>query len=227
MSSKVYWMRRFRRHFLLGSLSVVLSVGIYSLLTSSDALFKMSMASAYAGLAFLSACLVVGPRNVLRDRPNPVSTDLRRDIGIWAGLLGLFHTIVGLQVHMGGKFWLYFVFPSQENRLFPLRYDPFGFANYTGLGATLVLAMLMALSNDLSLRRLGTKRWKSLQRWNYPCAILVVLHGIAYQFIEKRSLWFVVLFGSIALVAGLVQVAGFRATRLQKPRQSRSSSLAG
>jgi len=152
---------------------------------------------------------------------------LRRDIGIWAGLLGLFHTIVGLQVHMGGKFWLYFVFPSQENRLFPLRYDPFGFANYTGLGATLVLAMLMALSNDLSLRRLGTQRWKSLQRWNYPCAILVVLHGIAYQFIEKRSLWFVVLFGSIALVAGLVQVAGFRATRLQKPRQSRSSSLAG
>ena len=218
--SKVYWMRRFRRHFLLGSLSAALSVGIYSLLTSPDALFKMSMASAYAGLAFLSGSVILGPWNVLRNRPNPVSTDLRRDLGIWAGLLGLFHTIVGLQVHMGGRFWLYFVYPSEENRLFPIRYDPFGFANYTGLGATLILTMLLALSNDISLRRFGTTRWKSLQRWNYAGCILVVLHGIAYQFIEERSLWFIVFFGGMVLLAGALQYAGFQAKRLQNQHKS-------
>jgi sulfoxide reductase heme-binding subunit YedZ len=156
-----------------------------------------------------------------------VSTDLRRDIGIWAALLGLFHTIVGLQVHMKGRFWLYFVFSPNEDRFLPVRYDLFGFANYTGLAATLVLIMLLALSNDLSLRRLGARRWKSLQRWNYPCCIFVVLHGVAYQFIENRSLWFIGLFGSIVLVAGALQLAGFRKKRLLKTREPRGASLAG
>lgn len=73
-------------------------------------LATLSTASAYAGLALLIVSLSLGPLNILRNRPNPVSTDLRRDVGIWAGLLGLIHTVVGLQVHMGGNFWLYFFF---------------------------------------------------------------------------------------------------------------------
>ncbi|HEV8725035.1 MAG TPA: ferric reductase-like transmembrane domain-containing protein [Candidatus Binatia bacterium] len=200
---------------------------VHSLLSSTDPFFKWSLASAYSALAFLSAALFIGPSNILRNRPNPVSTDLRRDIGIWAALLGLFHTIVGLQVHMKGRFWLYFVFSPNEDRFLPVRYDLFGFANYTGLAATLVLIMLLALSNDLSLRRLGARRWKSLQRWNYPCCIFVVLHGVAYQFIENRSLWFIGLFGSIVLVAGALQLAGFRKKRLLKTREPRGASLAG
>src|SRR5262249_8608454 len=156
-------MQRIRQHCTLALVNAALGAGIFFLLSSPDTLFKLSMASAYAGLAVLSASLVIGPLNISRGRPNPVSTNLRRDIGIWAGLMGLFHVIVGLQVHWKGRFWIYFVYPSEENRFFPIRYDPFGFANYTGLGATLILAMLLALSNDMSLRRLGTKRWKSLQ----------------------------------------------------------------
>jgi len=87
------------------------------------------------------------------------------------------------------------------------------------LGATLILAMLLALSNDMSLRRLGTKRWKSLQRWNYLCCILVVLHGIAYQFIENRSLWFVVFFAGMVLLAGVLQFVGVQAKRRQNQRK--------
>ena len=52
------------------------------------------MATAYAGLAFLAISLWLGPWNVLRRRPNPVSFDLRRDVGIWAVVLAIVHTVV-------------------------------------------------------------------------------------------------------------------------------------
>jgi len=211
----MYRMRRIRRHLLLALMSGTLGTVIFLTLSSPDVFFRMSMASAYTSLSFLGASLILGPWNVLRNRPNPVSTDLRRDVGIWAGLSGVFHVVVGLQVHMGGKFWLYFFYPLEERHFFVFRHDPFGFANYTGLGATLVLLLLLALSNDLSLRCLGTSRWKSLQRWNYPCSILVVLHGIAYQLVEKRML-FVALLIAIVIIPATLQFAGYRIQRCQK-----------
>jgi len=117
------------------------------------------MGTAYASLVFLSASLWLGPWNLLRQKSNPVSFDLRRDIGIWAGILALIHTAVGLTVHLRGKMWMYFF-----KRLHPLKLQntQFGFANFVGLGAALLFLMLLAISNDLSLRGLGIHRWKSL-----------------------------------------------------------------
>jgi len=77
--------------------------------------------------------------------------------------------------------WLYFVDTRHH-----LRQDAFGFGNYTGVVAALVFALLLALSNDVSLRKLGVERWKSLQRWAYAGVVLTALHAIAYQQIEKR-----------------------------------------
>lgn len=202
--------RRFLQHHLvLALVSAILITAIFQVLQSPDSTFRLSMATAYTALALLGATLLTGPWNLLLSRPNQVSTDLRRDLGIWAGVIGLTHFIIGLQVHMGGKFWLYFLFPSGERHPIPLRYDPFGFANYTGLIATVILAVLLALSNDVSLRRLGARRWKSLQRWNYGLFVLVVLHGFAYQLIEKRQPPYPLIFGVMVAVVILIQLAGF------------------
>src|SRR5262245_40844369 len=107
-----YWKRRVQRHISLAVASGLLMVIVFYLtryLTRSGFIwFKLSMASAYTALVLLGATLATGPWNVLRGRPNPVSTDLRRDIGIWAGIVGLVHVAVGLQVHAGGDIWLYF-----------------------------------------------------------------------------------------------------------------------
>jgi sulfoxide reductase heme-binding subunit YedZ len=62
----------------------------------------------------------------------------------------------------------------------PLRHDIFGFANFTGLAAALLLLALLATSNDLSLRKMGLAQWKSLQRWNYACFGLTVCHTFGY-----------------------------------------------
>jgi len=171
------------------------------------------MATAYTSLGLVAVSLLVGPWNVLQRRPNPVSSDLRRDIGIWAATCGLAHVAFGLQVHLRGKMLQYFLYPPDQRGRIPFRHDAFGFANYTGLGATLVLALLLALSNDLSLRALGPARWKSLQRWNYAGFALVLLHGAAYQFIEKRASVFVGVLGAVVLLVVTLQVVGYRGVK--------------
>ena len=169
------------------------------------------MATAYVSLALLVATLATGPINLLRRQPNPVSTDLRRDLGIWAFVLGLAHTVVGLQVHMKSM-WFYFFREITGPEAWSLRWDQFGLANYTGLAATLLLVFLAALSNDFLLKRLGAPRWKNLQRWNYSLFSLVLVHGILYQLIEKRSMPWPVWFGALVLAAVILQVAGIAAT---------------
>lgn len=190
--------------------------------TADDAVFIWSMSTAYVATALLVATLVTGPVNVLLRRRNPVSTDLRRDIGIWAAIVGLAHVVVGLQVHFRGRLWMYFVHEVEGTTELALRTDLFGFANYTGLLATLVVLLLLTLSNDLSLRRLKARRWKALQRWNYGLVTLVLIHAVAYQVIEKRQALYVVLLGALIIATAATQVAGFRARR----REGESSSSA-
>lgn len=190
---------------------MIATIGLIFVVPGSR-LGRVSMATAYVGLALLAWTLFTGPLNVLRQRRNPVSTDLRRDVGIWAGILSVVHVVVGLQVHMGGNIWKYFFF-GPEPHLRDVRYDPFGLANYTGLVATIVLLLLLGLSNDVSLRRLGRRRWKALQRLNYAVFTLIVAHGAVYQVLEKRRLVFVLVFAATVAAVSLVQAAGVRRVR--------------
>lgn len=209
--------RRVRQHLALSVVSAAALAVVFALVRSDDVLFRWSMATAYASMALLVFGLMLGPINVLRGRPNPVSTNLRRDAGIWGGALGLLHVVIGLQVHLRGRMMEYFVDPKRSGSLLPMRIDAFGVANYTGLFAGLILILLLALSNDLSLRRLGTQRWKTLQRANYVAMLLVLLHGIVYQLLEKRQLHFVAVFVVMAAVAVGWQLAGYiRTIRLNR-----------
>ena len=174
---------------------------------------RWNLATAYVALAFMALTLLLGPWNVLRGRPSPVSTDLRRDVGIWAGILGLVHSVIGLRIHEQGQFWRYFVYPASERHLLPIRSDAFGLANYTGLGSTLVLLLLLSLSNDAALRRLGPVRWKSLQRFNYAAFGLMAVHSIVYQLLEKRVVPVVAVFVAVTSVVVVTQLAGYRRRR--------------
>jgi sulfoxide reductase heme-binding subunit YedZ len=174
-----------------------------------DLISHISIATAYPALFLTAAAVVLGPWNVLRRRANPVSFDLRRDIGIWAGIMALLHTAVGLDVHLRGRMWLYFV--DEHHRI---RHDWFGFGNDTGLAAALLFLLLLTISNDLSLRGLGTRRWKSLQRWTYAAVILTILHAIAYQHVEKRRGLYLILLAGITVAIATFQLAGWRRAKL-------------
>ena len=204
--------RRLARHHLPIALATALGLALaYLLVRSPNPVFRWSMATAYVGLALLGT-LVTGPLNIMRRRPNPVSTDLRRDLGIWAGVLAVAHFLIGWQVHMKHRY-LYWLEEVKGSTALRPRTDLFGIANYTGLAAVLIALLLLALSNDYFLRTLGSDRWKRLQRWNYALFALVLLHGLAFQVIEKRKLPFVIALSILVLTSLLLQLLVYRRRR--------------
>lgn len=206
MFKPTYWITRAKRHLILAAGAIAITFSAYAATPPPDIRHRLSMATAYAGVIFLTVSLWIGPWNVLRHRPNPTSFDLRRDVGIWTGILAIVHTAIGLTVHLRGRMWMYFF-----KTLHPLHLQntQFGFANFTGLAAALLFLMLLAISNDLSLRALKANRWKSLQRWTYVAFVLTAAHGIAYQLIEKRHVPWVLFFGLVTTAAASGQILGF------------------
>jgi len=182
---------------------------------SLETIERFSFASAYPALVLVSLSLLIGPLKVIAGERVPVTMDFRRDIGIWAGMTGVFHAIVGQFVHLRGRPWLYYVYGNWRNEHFvPLRYDPFGLANHAGLSAALILLLLLCLSNDASLRKLRTRGWKKLQRWNYACFALIAVHTLLYQLaIERQTLPFVTTAIIAIALTALIQWQGYRFRR--------------
>ena len=175
-----------------------------------DPISRASFATAYPAVVLLLATLLIGPWNVLRKKRNPVSSDLRRDVGIWAGIISIVHSVIGQCVHLRGRPWLYYVYENRSQHLLPLRHDLFGFANFTGMGGALLVLVLLLTSADYALRALGTPQWKQLQRWNYAACALAIAHTLAYQVSEKKTSG---VLASTVFSAGLVllvQVMGLR-----------------
>src|SRR6218665_2801786 len=123
---------RLKHHFTLLIVTGVLLFLFIRLIPGDDVKYLWSMATGYVAIILLAGTLLIGPFNVYKKRLNPVSTDQRRDIGIWCGLIGLLHVVFGIQVHMG-DIWLYFFKAVEGIDSHQFRDDLFGLANYTGL----------------------------------------------------------------------------------------------
>ncbi len=205
--------RRILRHHLpIAVLSAVGMAALLRLAPGNGGVQTWSIASAYVGLVLMGATLVTGPFAILRSRRHPTSSDLRRDLGIWAAVFTLVHFVFGLQVHMKHRY-LYWFREMGTSRLPRPRIDAFGLANDTGLVAVVIAVVLLAISNDRSLRALGAARWKRIQQWNYWFVALVLAHGVIFQVIEKRTWGFLLFEVVIVSVPAWLQFAGFRARR--------------
>jgi methionine sulfoxide reductase heme-binding subunit len=204
--------KRIRRNVLLALLiTVLLVVGQLLLLQFypgvERGMFRWSMVTGYVALILLAATLSIGAWNLMTGRKNPVSSDLRRDLGIWCATFSLAHAVIGLNVHMAS--WkLYFV-----NETGGARADLFGLGNYVGVAAAVLVLVLLATSNDYSMRLLGKTRWKNIQRLNYLFFCLVGLHGLIYLVVEKRIIPYTAILGLIGASVLVVQWRGFRRRR--------------
>ncbi|WP_026838493.1 ferric reductase-like transmembrane domain-containing protein [Gillisia sp. JM1] len=132
--------------------------------------------SGYLSIFLLAVSLLIGPLNLILRRKNPISTYIRRDIGIFGGVLGIIHSVVGLFMRFTGKPWLYFVKEVGDD--FIIRYGNFGLANYIGLFGALILILLLIISNDYFLGKLKAVKWENLQRFTYLMFLLVIAHSI-------------------------------------------------
>jgi sulfoxide reductase heme-binding subunit YedZ len=151
-----------------------------SLMQYRGLLSRFTTASGYVATGLLVLTLLIGPINLLLRRRNPISTYLRRDVGVWTGIISVVHVIAGFQVHgppgdLDERILRYF-FARDGSLLL----DTFGLGNWTGLAATVIVVGLLAISSDFALRKLKFRRWKWLQRMNYLLFALVVAHAIYY-----------------------------------------------
>jgi sulfoxide reductase heme-binding subunit YedZ len=193
-----------------------------SLFTGAFSLSLFTIATGYVATALLALTLLIGPANLLRRRRNPVSSYLRRDLGTWTAIFSVVHVIAGFQVRGdGGAFGFIDFFVANGKPLV----DSFGLGNWTGLAALVIVAGLLALSTDRSIRELKAERWKNLQRLNYTLFALVVLHAIFYGALSRPASPFTVLlfFTVVAVLIG--QAAGILLHRRRRhARAARNSA---
>jgi sulfoxide reductase heme-binding subunit YedZ len=181
--------RRALHHAALAIASIAACAILQHAIAPSDTAHRLSLASAYLAVALIALTLIIGPVNALRGVRQPVSSDFRRDVGIWAFVWSVFHTVLGLNVHLRGRMLEYFFYAGSGTLLARVRRDLFGAANYAGLLAAVLVVFLAILSNDASFRLLGAERWKRLQKANCVLFAITILHAVLYLFIEKRSPW--------------------------------------
>lgn len=207
--------RLWRHHLPIGVIALVSGYLLYITRSFPDVLTRLSFSSAYPALLLLAVTLLIGPLKVIAGERLAVSMDFRRDIGIWAGIVGLFHVVVGQCVHLRGRPWLYYIYENwQQKHFLPIRHDLFGLANYTGLVAALILLALVSTSNDASLRKLSTPGWKQLQRWNYGCFGLTAVHTFVYQAgIESQKLPFLIIAILAVAITLVLQLLGYARRR--------------
>jgi sulfoxide reductase heme-binding subunit YedZ len=203
--------RLWRHHLPLALLSAAIVWLLYVTRPYADVITRLSFATAWPALGLLALTLIIGPWRILRGKAPVLSQDLRRDIGIWGGSLGVLHAVIGQCEHLRGRPWLYYVYEKTQEHLVPLRHDMFGFSNYTGLLAGLLLLALLATSNDASLRKYGGAGWKSLQRWNYVCFGLTAIHTFGYLIGIQSLKWAWIATASLCVAStALLQYLGWR-----------------
>ncbi len=208
-----FGLQRAITHLILAALTLVGLYATHRYSPYAGAVYVFTIGFGYLSVLYTCVTLLIGPLNLMRKRLNPVNIDLRRDTGIWAGITGCLHVVFALVLHNRGNL-LAFFFTRRGRLLLNIT----GASNWIGAAATVILVLLLLLSNQLSLRTLKGKRWKQLQRLNYLLALLVFVHTFLYQRIGGRERPFVQATAIAALVVLLIQFIGVSVYQGRKAR---------
>jgi sulfoxide reductase heme-binding subunit YedZ len=182
---------------------------------------QLTVATGYVGVGLLALTLLLGPANLLLGRRNPVSTYLRRDVGMWTAMFSVGHVIAAVLMHVShgsgvAASALHF-FVSEDGRLLT---NSFGLGNWTGLGALVIVLALLITSSDVALRTLTARPWKWLQRLTYALFALAVLHAFFYgAFLRLASPFTLLLLLSVGAVL-VGQAVGIYLWRRRYPAHS-------
>jgi sulfoxide reductase heme-binding subunit YedZ len=211
--------QRWLTHIGLGLLSAAGAYAGHLYAPYADANYVFTIGFGYTALILIAVSLIIGPVKLLSQRRNPVNIDLRRDVGIWSAITGCLHVWFAFQLRERGQIILYFLEPTPQG--YRLIRNLFGLSNDLGALATILLVVLLVISNDLSLRRLKGKRWKLLQRGNYLLAAFALAHTFGYQTVSRREHIFTNGVIVLTLVTLAIQLAGVYLYRSRRIRFAR------
>jgi sulfoxide reductase heme-binding subunit YedZ len=208
---------RLKNHTLL-SMVAIISLGVAVVSGSGEAAAdRLSIVSAYVCLLLLGLALLIGPLNVLRTGRLVGNSYVRRDTGIWAAMMGLLHFYLANVLSMTYEYLGIYV----ENSALPpsaaIRSSLYTWGTIFGYVIAVIFIVLLVLSSDWMMRKVGLKWWKRIQRISYLGFILTCIHAFAFQVLETRSLFWVlvVLVITVAIITG--QYVGIRAVRRNRP----------
>lgn len=218
ISGKEFGFQRIITHLLLGGMTVTMYLLIGFLAPKGKQVGVLIIALGYLSLLLVGVTLIIGPLNLLRSRRNPVNIDLRRDVGIWAGIAGCWHVLLVVRgTVLNGQILYYFL----QAGGYGLQLNIYGFSNDTGLFATILLLLLLALSNAASLRFLKGKWWKRIQRLTYLLALLAVAHTFGYQYLNGRGEFLFVMVIILIILTLVCQGLGIVLTVSRQRRKDR------
>jgi len=114
---------------------------------------------------FMIIAMIISPLKLIFPKSNfwRWMMQRRRYFGVAAFAYALFHTL------------LYVI---EMETLAAILGEFLALGIWTGWVAFFIFITLALTSNDYSVRKLGPKGWKTLQRWVYPAAVLTLLHWI-------------------------------------------------
>ena len=199
--------KRWLHHAGAASLSLVILTLTATFGPDESGLDHLSLATAYICLLLMAVALSLGPLQARRTGRSVANMYLRRDMGIWAGMAGLTHLIVATELSMTQAYMSVYVDALDARLSESLRADLFAWGSIIGFAVGILLILLLGLSNDRILRRLGVTRWKRLQRLAYLAFALTVAHGWVFQALEARSTLLIGVVLGVAIGVLLLQVS--------------------
>jgi len=204
---------RLKNHLALA----VLSVGGLGVAASSGspeaAADRLSIVSAYLCLLLLGLALLIGPASVLRSGRLVVNSYIRRDTGVWAAANGLLHFYLANVLSMNYEYLGAYVENAGQLPTSAVRSTLYNSGTISGYVIALLFIVLLLLSSDWMVRKVGLKWWKRIQRFSYLSFILTCIHAFEFQVLEARPLFWVVVVAAVAIVTVAMQCMGFLAVK--------------
>jgi DMSO/TMAO reductase YedYZ heme-binding membrane subunit len=214
-------MTRGTRHLLLAAGTAGAGLAAWAAGPAETGLDRLSMMLSWVCLVLFAAVLVVGPAHTLRTGRLVGNHLPRRDLGIWCALTGLAHLALAFKTSMNPSYMQFFVHGASAWPEPAVRSVMYRWAVLGSLVVAALFALLLLLSNNLSLRVLGPRWWKRLQRSSYLAFALTVAHSVAFQIIESRTAVLVIALAVLTLAVLAGQYAGWSRLRANSARASR------
>jgi sulfoxide reductase heme-binding subunit YedZ len=174
----------------------------------AEAADRLSIVSAYLCLVLLGAALLIGPYHAFRQGRPLMNTSIRRDIGIWGALSGLLHFYLANLLSMNYEYLGIYVEAAPVPPSPEIRSELYSWGTISGYVIAVLFVVLLALSNDWAMRKIGLKWWKRIQRVSYVGFLLTCVHAFLFQVLESREALWVVVVILITLAVFFGQVRG-------------------
>lgn len=179
--------RTLRRHILAVCLAGAF-VALFSQVHGQwSAMHKWNRAVADASMVLVALSFGLGPlARIFRPASRVIA--IRRELGIYACILAIAHTIIILVGWVEFDLMRLFGFEWHPDlRTYVMFLPGFGLANAIGVVALVLVLLLAATSSDYALRKLGTAGWKFIQMGVLPLWWLTIAHVAYFLFAHFLS----------------------------------------